>query len=177
MSYSKFFLLSSNFHRSSVIVLIFHPKPTLNFANRLHTPVLLISLLTWYRNRPGLNFCHPVPAGPCRRCRCRHVGFCSTPLGHVTMPPLALAASAATSPCRHWHWRQVLQKYLFYSHALLSASLLGLCHVTLPATRMAAGPTRRTEPPAGNGNGGRGLPALAPRVAWPGVPPLIGGLF
>jgi hypothetical protein len=55
----------------------------------------------------------------------------------------------------------VLQFFLFYSLALLSALPPGLCHVTLPATRMAAGPTRRTEPRAGNGNGGRGLPALA----------------
>jgi hypothetical protein len=36
---------------------------------------------------------------------------------------------------------------------------------TLPATRMAAGPTRRTEPPAGNGNGGRGLSFLTKNFA------------
>jgi hypothetical protein len=51
------------------------------------------------------------------------------------------------------------------------------CHVTLPATKMVAGPTGRTEP----SNGGRGLPALAQAARatcrWPGVPPLIGGLF
>jgi hypothetical protein len=64
-------------------------------------------------------------AGPCRRCRRRHVGLRSTPCGHVTMPPLTLAASASIffilftcfvicfvtklvprHPCRQRGWRQ-----------------------------------------------------------------------
>jgi hypothetical protein len=51
---------------------------------------------------------------------------------------------------------------IYFIHLL--CLLLGLCHVTLPAMRMAAGPTRPNRPtcrqwqrrqgPAGNGNGG-----------------------
>jgi hypothetical protein len=60
----------------------------------------------------------PLPL-PARRVRPRHhaaIGIGGN-VRHVTMPPLALAASAATSPCRHWQWRQVL-KNIYFIHLL-----------------------------------------------------------
>jgi hypothetical protein len=83
------------------------------------------------------------------------------------MPPLALAASAS--------------KIFILFTCFVICFVVCLCHVTLPATRMAAGPTtERSHLPATATAAGayRHWPRRhVPRVAWPGVPPLIGVFF
>jgi hypothetical protein len=84
----------------------------------------------------------PVPAGPCRRYRCRHVvsvrpgGPCRHPRCRQGDVIRAATSPAATSPAANGNGGMVPPRHL-------------------PATAWCA------TSPAGNGNGGRGLPALA----------------
>jgi hypothetical protein len=96
----------------------------------------------------------PVPVGPCRRSHRRHVAW--------------LGGSGHVAACRHPHWRQALLCSMppppLAARPWLCASAGSRGQGATSSCRHRGrrqGPPGRTNGRAGNGNGGRGLPALA----------------
>jgi hypothetical protein len=120
----------------------------------------------------------PLPADPCRRWHRRHVAWlrggghawqhAATPIGgrcmRGSMPPPPLAVGACVAACRHPHWRQVFAAWQGRGPRRRQGPP-GRTEADVPATAMAAGACRHWPR------------RHVPRVAWPGVPPLVGGLF
>jgi hypothetical protein len=133
---------------------------------------LRVAAPTWHVP-PG-----PVAAGPCRRCRCRHV-VSGRPGGpcmcrHVTCRQWWWRHGAATSPAANGDGGMVLPPHL---PPMVMAAWC--CHLTIlvlpPHLRL---PHARVPPMATAAGACRQWPRRhVPRVAWPGVPPLVGGLF
>jgi hypothetical protein len=129
----------------------------------------------------------PGPGGtcPCRRSHRRHVAWRGGRGPCGSMPPPPMAASSMPPP--PLAAGPTLSCSMPPPHAHAATLIRHLMH--MPPLSLAAGPSRHSHSPphayAATLIGGRAHPSACrhwprrhvPRVAWPGVPPLVGGLF